>query len=368
MSFFPVSKALQSLTSFSETLKHVAIMPVFTVFALGQSNISISGGEQLSGITQGDGSHLVGETITLNVNAWEPIEVFDSEANFQDSDNSQTLDSAQTFDGVAYAAGLRVEAEYGLTVQDPDGNVFELLGVNINEPGVTSFATVEGLAFVGGVGGFPPIGVPLTVVSNQEGPSQPFASLATPPCFTAGSLIVTPRGLCPVETLRPGDLVQTLDNGLQPLLWSGKAHIPQSVLIEDIRFRPVLVRKDAFGPGQPNRDMHLSQQHRVLVRGWRAELFYGENEILVPIAKLVNDTTILIDHAVRDITYVHLLFGSHEIIWGDGLLSESFLPSALHDSPTQQEILRLFPNCVPSVGDELAARLCIKDKRTSLLI
>ena len=38
-------------------------MPVYTIYTLEIANITVSGGEQLSGITQGDGSHLMGETI-----------------------------------------------------------------------------------------------------------------------------------------------------------------------------------------------------------------------------------------------------------------------------------------------------------------
>ena len=40
-------------------------MPSYTIYSLGESQISISGGAELSGYDQGDGSHLVGETITL---------------------------------------------------------------------------------------------------------------------------------------------------------------------------------------------------------------------------------------------------------------------------------------------------------------
>ena len=130
-------------------------MPVYTIYTLESSNITVSGGEQLSGITQGDGSHLMGETITLNSNDWIAVDIDDSnDSNFDDSDTSQSLENAISYDGTAYASGLRVESEYEMILQDPDGNTYTVLAFNINEPGVTSYATVEGLAFVGGVGGF----------------------------------------------------------------------------------------------------------------------------------------------------------------------------------------------------------------------
>lgn len=346
-------------------------MAGYIVYALGESHITVSGGEQLSGFSQGDGSHLVGETITLNSNAWEAMGIDDSDTKFDDSDNSQSLNGAQTFDGTSYSGSERVEAEYELTLQDPDGNTYKVLGFNINESGsaYNSYGTVEGLAFVGGVGGFPPVGVPLTVVSAKEGPSRPYADLATPPCFTAGSMIATPSGLVAVEDLTPGDMVETLDHGPQPLRWVGVLRVPAAVLRHDLRFRPVCVRRDAFGPGQPCRDTWLSQQHRVLVSDWRAELFFGEDEVLVPVKKLTNDSTIHTDSALQDVTYVHLLFDQHEIVTVDGLASESFFPDATARAicPTQEELAMMFPQLAVAPADALTARACIHDRRACVL-
>lgn len=44
-------------------------------------------------------------------------------------------------------------------------------------------------------------------------------------CFAAGSLIDTPQGARPVEALRQGDLVDTLDHGPQPILWTGARRV-----------------------------------------------------------------------------------------------------------------------------------------------
>ncbi len=40
-------------------------------------------------------------------------------------------------------------------------------------------------------------------------------------CFASGTMIEAEQGAVLVEDLRPGDLVQTLDHGLQPLRWVG---------------------------------------------------------------------------------------------------------------------------------------------------
>lgn len=344
-------------------------MPVNTIYVLGESQITISSGGQLSGFTQGDGSHLNGLTITLNSDNWEAVDVFDQDANFQDSDGSQRLVGAQVFDGTLYPDNRRVEAEYGVTAQDPDGNIYTLLGFNINEGGGASFGTVEGLAFVGGVGGFPPVGVPLVVIDTFEGPSAAFADLATPACFTAGSLILTPNGAIPAENLEVGDPVLTMDNGLQDIRWIGRTRLPRAILKQRIEFRPVLIRKDAFGPDRPNRDIRFSQQHRVFVSDWRAEFYCASREVLIPAKKLVNDHSICVDHTCGAVEYIHLLFDNHEIIWADGLPSESFLPGPMtqETSKTQAEALALFPELAHLSKDLRTARPCFSDKRAAVI-
>lgn len=49
--------------------------------------------------------------------------------------------------------------------------------------------------------------------------------------------------------------------------------------------------------------------------------------MLVPAKDLVNDRTIAIDAAVKEVTYVQILLRHHEVIWANGLETESFHPS-----------------------------------------
>lgn len=344
-------------------------MPIETIYALGASNITISGGGDLSGFSQGNGSHLSGLTITLNAPSWEAITINDTDTGFGDSDSSQTLNGTQDFDSNTYTGTPRVEAEYELLLQDPDGNTYRVLGFNINEPGATSYATVEGLAFVGGVGGFPPIGVELTVIGTSEGPNVLYADLASPPCFTAGCQLDAPDGPVLIEALQVGDLVNTLDHGAQQIRWIGSHRLPHAALTANPNFRPVVIRAHALGGGQPARDMRVSPQHRVLVTGWQAELLFGEDEILVPVVKLLNDRTITWDHAADGVVYFHIMFDQHEIVFADGLACESYLPGVCEAdaSETQREVEALFPELSASDVKQTSARTCISDKRTSVL-
>lgn len=323
-----------------------------TLYTLEESNVTISGGEQLSGITQGDGSHLVGVTITLDSNDWVAVEVDDSDdTSFGDSDSSQSLDAGSdpsiTYDGITYADGLRVEAEYAVTVQDPDGNIYTLIGFNINEPGVTSFATVEGLAFIGDVGGFPPIGVPLTVVSSAEGPNNPYIDHASPPCFTKGCQIETIHGQTSVEDLAAGDLVRTADHRFQEICWIGSQTFTKEQMRRKPALFPVRIMTGALGEGLPKRDLLMSRQHRMLIQSKVARRMFGQDQVLIAAIKLTDLPGVFVDETVDSVEYFHFLFDQHEIVFAEGAPTESLFvgPEAMKgiDPASRAEIVSIFP-------------------------
>ncbi|MGI1663377.1 Hint domain-containing protein [Palleronia sp. KMU-117] len=326
----------------------------YTIWMLEKVNIAVSGGGSLDGITQGDGSHLPGRTITLLSNDWIETQIADNDPNFDDNDTSQRLQGAQTINGVLYPNNTIVEAEYLITLRDPStGITYRAIGYNVNNSS-PAYATIEGLAFVGGQGGFPPVGVPLVVVSASEGPGSSgipainAGNVAFPICFGAGTCIATPAGDRRVETLRPGDAVLTRDHGAQILRWVGVTRVDADRLAAAPAFRPVRIRQDAFGAGAPARDTLLSQQHRLLMTGWRAELLFGEGEVLVAARHLVDGGGVKIACDVTSVIYVHLMFDDHEVVFANGLEAESFRPGPAAidglDAALRDEILALFPD------------------------
>ncbi|WP_135448544.1 Hint domain-containing protein [Tabrizicola caldifontis] len=191
------------------------------------------------------------------------------------------------------------------------------------------------------------------------------------PCFTIGTLIATPDGLRPVESLRVGDLVLTRDHGPQPLLWVGRRKLARAELLAQPDLQPVLIARDALGPQAPARDMLVSPQHRILIEGARAELLFAEPEVLVPARHLegsVNAKRVVPDTGV---TYIHLLFHRHEIVQSDGLWTESFQPAvrmlSAMDKAVRAEIVALFPE-IDTVGVAFeGARLSIKAHEARVL-
>ncbi len=158
-----------------------------------------------------------------------------------------------------------------------------------------------------------------------------------PPCFTPGTLVETPDGPKLVESLKPGDLVTTADNGSKALKWIGKTIVPAEGKLAPIRFEA-----GVFGLERP---LLVSPQHRMLIADWRAQYHFGHSEVLVAAHCLVNgDTVTRVEGG--DVEYIHLLFDQHEIIFANGAKSESYYPGHAVSRPereTQREILRLFP-------------------------
>ena len=185
------------------------------------------------------------------------------------------------------------------------------------------------------------------------------------PCFTLGTMISTSTGPRRIETLKNGDLVMTRDNGFRPIVWIGIRELSGALLSEDDALQPISIRRDAFGNDCPDRDTMVSRQHRMLLCGARAELLFGTNEVLVRALHLTSlpgvDAMV-----VASVTYVHIMFDRHEIVYADGAWSESFQPGdrtlSGMDADQRQELDAIFPElcAVNRFANYDAARMTLK--------
>jgi len=193
------------------------------------------------------------------------------------------------------------------------------------------------------------------------------------PCFTPGTLIETKAGPLPVESLRVGQKVLTRDNGYQRIRWIGRRPLSAADLAANPALQPVLIRQGALGGGLPTADLRLSPQHRMLISAPRADLLFGEPEVLAAALHLVGQPGI--ERAACDsVSYIHLMFDAHEIILADGAWSESFQPGdgALSglESAERAELFAIFPELrLPEArGSYVAARRSLKAHEVGVLL
>ena len=166
-------------------------------------------------------------------------------------------------------------------------------------------------------------------------------------CFTPDTRVATPDGVQQIRHLRPGDMILTRDNGPQEVLWSGHRRMSGARLYAMPHLRPIRFRANSMGLYRPDEDLLVSPQHRMLVKGAAAQALFNTSEVLVAAEDLVNDATIVVDHVLREVTYVHILLEKHNIVWANRLETESFHPSntALDTvDPVQREgLLHILP-------------------------
>lgn len=187
--------------------------------------------------------------------------------------------------------------------------------------------------------------------------------LENPPvfvCFRNGTLILTDRGNVAVEDLKTGDMVMTRDHGPQPLRWIGSKHLPAALMQAFPQLRPVRIKAGALGHNLPERDLFVSQQHRILVNSKIAGRILGDNEVLVAAKFLTEIDGIDIDDSAADLDYFHLLFDRHEIVVSEGAETESLFTGAEAlrsvEPAARAEILALFPELLDRDHDRLPAR------------
>lgn len=224
----------------------------------------------------------------------------------------------------------------------PNFNITTLVQIELDD-GSLLFFFPEGSFDLATMDLFPNGGVPMDYTGID--PNEPPAI-----CFVNGTHIATGNSEVAVEDFNVGDIVMTSDNGSQTISWIGKRSMPGNT---PAHLMPIRIKASALGAGLPKRDLLVSPQHRILVNDWRAELLFGEPEVLVAAKHLVNDDTIRVAADLEEFEYFHILFDSHQTIYSEGLPTESFHPGDMAmnslSEASRNEILELFPELADGV-------------------
>ncbi len=195
-------------------------------------------------------------------------------------------------------------------------------------------------------------------------------------CFSDGTFLDSPNGEIAIENLKPGDIIHTKDHGPLPITWTfSKTWTPADVA-RCPNLAAILIPVDTLSPGLPSRDLYVSQQHRVLVKGQIARRMFGTEEVLVPAKALLAITGVRIVQPTTNVTYYHVMFNQHEIVHSNGVATESlFLGKGAISSIPQPALLEIceilnIPRSQLGLrsGPVTPARTFVKGKKAARLI
>ncbi|MEP1766776.1 MAG: Hint domain-containing protein [Sulfitobacter sp.] len=191
-------------------------------------------------------------------------------------------------------------------------------------------------------------------------------------CFCEGTNIKTDCGSSLIEDLCVGDDVMTLQHGLQKIRWIGKRTLDQRELTSNPKLYPIQISKGALGGGVPTNDLIVSRQHRMLVTSPIAKRMFDEDIVLVAAHRLTKVPGIRVLKELETVTYFHILFDRHEIIYAENAPSESLFtgPEALKAVVPEavQEISALFPEILNPEFIPVSAAYIPSGKKQSELV
>ncbi|MCF6433403.1 Hint domain-containing protein [Leisingera sp. MMG026] len=244
-------------------------------------------------------------------------------------------DHVITDGGGIVSDGAKVESESHILVRELDGNgnpsgpqiriyVFSQDGQTSNVWGFATDLPLEA-------------GKSYVKTGGQNTGTSRYSDYVT--CFGEGTWIDTADGPVAVEDLSRGQRVWTKDSGAQPIYWIAETSVRGTGAFAPVVFAPGAIGND--------RELILSQQHRVHVELPVAEMLFGQAGVLVAAKHLCGLPGVGIrEQAV--IRYFHFMFDRHHIVRSNGVLTESFFLApgsvAALDRAQRRELLSLFPS------------------------
>lgn len=141
-------------------------------------------------------------------------------------------------------------------------------------------------------------------------------------CFGTGTNIMTIAGPVEIQNLWAGAHIMT-PTGTATLRSVITFTVPLSLMLRHPDKRPVCIQRGALGHNLPEADLVVSPQHRILVSSKIAERVTGSKDVLLAAKRLISLPGVQFQNIDRDMTYYHLLFDDHEIVYSEGAPTES---------------------------------------------
>ena len=234
-------------------------------------------------------------------------------------------------------AGARLFLDCLVTFMGPNGSHDEaLVLVEVDQDGAIAEVYLHPLGPL-----HPKVGYTLVTVDTERAREK----LAESACvsFTQGTRITMADGRqMPIEDLRPGDRVLTRDSGPQAVRWVGHQTVRATGAFAPIRI--------AAGALNNEHALTVSPNHRLFIYQRVDAMGTGKKEVLVKARLLVNGTSVVQSEG-GFVEYYQLLFDKHEVIYAEGIASESlFVDSATRPALPDEVIRRLQADTKASLG------------------
>ena len=160
---------------------------------------------------------------------------------------------------------------------------------------------------------------------------------SSPACYLLGTRLATSKGEVAVEALSIGEALITRSGAPRAIRWIGRRSYAGRFANANPSVLPICFKAGSLGENTPSRDLWVSPRHAMFLDG-----------VLIPAEHLVNGVTITQADGVDRIDYFHIELDSHDVIFAEGALSETFVDdhsrSIFHNAP---EFSALYPDAEP---------------------
>ena len=282
------------------------------------------------------------------------IRIDQAQSGATEFENGQFITITDSFGNVLVSNGLvQPDTEQGLGAGDEhlilsNGFVIDIGGFNPGPESVQYTAADE---------------TAQAAYGDNDGQLDFVDTRADFPCFDIGTLIRTPKGNIPIEQLRVGQVLSTVDGGQAPIAWIA-GHKVKFADDNDPR-KPILFSKGALGKNVPHRDLVLSPQHCLDGRP------LGLGPRLIPAKSLTHLPGVRVMHGRRAATYFSIILPRHNLIWANDYSCESTYPGnfvmSVLPAVYRRQIMILFPLLTLGVergyGPRVLPRLTPQDMR-----
>lgn len=184
--------------------------------------------------------------------------------------------------------------------------------------------------------------VNFVAISSAVEPIGPGATIGP------GAVVETAAGLVPIDQVRLGQVIKTIDGDEAQVRWVGSQTLPARG-----QLAPLTMRHPYFGLDY---DLVVSSDQRILLKGSKVEYLFGEEQICTAVRHLADGRAILRSPHKMVQTYYQLVLDRHAIIPVSGAALESLDPARLTRDTglLQHSILRDMPRELiprgPSLG------------------